>query len=994
MGRFEQLLANLDPDPRIKGKQFEHICKWFLENNPYYRDTVRRVWLWDDWEHRWGGDAGIDLVVKDNDGKFWAVQCKAYAPDRAVTKKDVDKFLSESSRKWFSYRLLIATTTRMHHVAQGTIDAQEKKVGFIGLADLLTTQVDWPTSPDRLRPVKPPKRAEPHDYQKEAIRNVVSGFETADRGQLIMACGTGKTLTSLFIKENLDARRTLVLLPSLSLLKQTMAVWRANAKEPFEALPVCSDQTVSQDDTAMAHISELCLPVKTDPAEIAEFLRRRSGSRVVFSTYQSSPQIEKAFALGRVPQFDLAIADESHRVAGDESTVFATILDAAAIKAQRRLFMTATPRYYTGRVIKAAQESEMEIASMDDPVKFGGVFHRLSFGEAIGRGLLTDYQVAVVGVDDATYRKWAEKGVLVRRDNKTTDARTLASQIGLAKAMRKYDLRRVISFHSRVLRAKRFAAEMPDVIAWLPARQRPSGRLWAGYASGDMSAGERHVRLQRLRRLDEGERGLLTNARCLSEGVDLPTLDGVAFIDPRGSEVDIVQAVGRAIRLADDKTIGTIVIPIFIDLAANPETALDSSAFKAVWDVLSALRSHDDDLGERLDELRRQLGQGRRIKIPEKIHVDLPATVGRDFARAFDVRLVERTTATWEAWFGVLEQYVQRYGDARVPQDYAVEGYQLGAWVNTQRAFHGRGALDAGRQDRLQALPGWSWAARADKWEEGFQHLAEFARKSGHTRVPRNYVVDGFNLGLWNANQRNRWDTLGPRRQQRLKELPGWSEAPHEAKWEEGFQHLLDYVTAMGTAAVPRHYMVDDYPLGSWVMTKRQEFKKGTLSPERRQLLQALPSWSENAQDAKWEDGFRHLCEYVEVNGHACPPSTHVCDRYRLGAWITQQRLLFAKGTLSPERISRLSNLPGWQWKRQDAKWEEGFRRLQEYVELHGDAQVRASYVTPEGYRLGAWVAQQRLKHSKGALSLDRADQLDKLNGWKWQIGTGKWPRR
>ena len=291
--------------------------------------------------------------------------------------------------------------------------------------------------------------------------------------------------------------------------------------------------------------------------------------------------------------------------------------------------MTATPRYYTGRVIKAAQESEMEIASMDDPVKFGGVFHRLSFGEAIGRGLLTDYQVAVVGVDDATYRKWAEKGVLVRRDNKTTDARTLASQIGLAKAMRKYDLRRVISFHSRVLRAKRFAAEMPDVIAWLPARQRPSGRLWAGYASGDMSAGERHVRLQRLRRLDEGERGLLTNARCLSEGVDLPTLDGVAFIDPRGSEVDIVQAVGRAIRLADDKTIGTIVIPIFIDLAANPETALDSSAFKAVWDVLSALRSHDDDLGERLDELRRQLGQGRRIKIPEKIHVDLPATVGR-----------------------------------------------------------------------------------------------------------------------------------------------------------------------------------------------------------------------------------------------------------------------------------------------------------------------------------------------------------------------------
>ena len=294
-----------------------------------------------------------------------------------------------------------------------------------------------------------------------------------------------------------------------------------------------------------------------------------------------------------MPQFDLAIADESHRVAGDESTVFATILNAEAIKARRRLFMTATPRYYTGRVLQAAQESEMEVASMDDPAKFGKVFHRLSFGEAIHRGLLTDYQVAIVGVDDATYREWAKRGVLVRRDDKITDAQTLASQIGLAKAMRRYDLRRVISFHSRVLRAKRFAADMPDVLAWMPGRERPSGPLWTGFASGEMSAGERHVRLQRLRMLDDGERGLLTNARCLSEGVDVPTLDGVAFIDPRGSEVDIVQAVGRAIRLADDKTVGTIVIPVFINTDADPDTALNDSSFKSVWRVIKALRAHD-----------------------------------------------------------------------------------------------------------------------------------------------------------------------------------------------------------------------------------------------------------------------------------------------------------------------------------------------------------------------------------------------------------------
>ena len=373
---------------------------------------------------------------------------------------------------------------------------------------------------------------------------------------------------------------------------------------------------------------------------------------------------------------------------GRVSSDFATILDAEEIKARRRLFMTATPRYFTGRVVREAKEADFEVASMDDEAAFGPVFHRLGFAEAIERELLTDYQVVVVGVDDATYRDWAQRGRFVTIDGtKVTDARTLAGQIGLAKAMRRYDLHRTITFHSRVKRAREFAHSLPEVIAWMPARQRPKGHLWSDYASGEMPAGQRHALLQHLGRLDHGERGLLANARCLAEGVDVPTLDGVAFIDPRRSEVDIVQAVGRAIRLAADKTVGTIVIPVFIDTDEDPEIALDDSAFKPVWDVIKALRSHDDELGEQLDELRRQLGrQGRRPRLPGKIHLDLPARVGIDFARAFDVRLVEQTTASWEFWFGLLEQFVEHNGHARVPQSYTVDGYRLGEWVNKQRA--------------------------------------------------------------------------------------------------------------------------------------------------------------------------------------------------------------------------------------------------------------------------------------------------------------------
>jgi predicted helicase len=558
---LQELLARLDTDPYRRGKQFEHICKWFLTHDPIYARELRQVWLWNEWPGRWGIDAGIDLVAEDYRGKLWAIQAKAYDAAYSITKQDVDTFLSESGRPEFSFRLLIATTNHIGHNAKRTIEMQEKQASVLDLGQLEAAQVDWPSSPSDLRARRlPPKRSAGRwAYQGEATNNVVRGFRQADRGQLIMACGTGKTLVALFTTEKLAAERTLVLVPSLSLLAQTLREWTANSTEEFEFLPVCSDETVSEPDAAVANTSDLGFPVTTDPEEIAAFLRRRSGRRVVFATYQSSPQIAKAFRSGRVPTFDLAIADEAHRCAGPVSSDFATILDADEIKAQRRLFMTATPRYFTGRVVREAQEADFEVASMDNEAAFGSVSYRLTFGEAIKRDLLTDYQVAVVGVDDATYRDWAERGRFVTLDgNKVTDARTLAGQIGLAKAMWRYDLQRMITFHSRVKRAREFAHSLPQVIAWMPAHQRPTGKLWSDYASGEMPAGQRTVLLQHLRRLDTGQRGLLANARCLAEGVDVPTLDGVAFIDPRRSEVDIVQAVGRAIRRAPDKTVGTI----------------------------------------------------------------------------------------------------------------------------------------------------------------------------------------------------------------------------------------------------------------------------------------------------------------------------------------------------------------------------------------------------------------------------------------------------
>ena len=992
VGTLTDLLANFSDEAGLRGKQFEHVCKWFLSNDPVYRQELRRVWLWDEWPGRWGADAGIDLVAEEHNGNLWAIQAKAYDPAYSITKADVNTFLSESARPQFAFRLLMATTDRIGKTAKRTLQSQEKAAGCLLLGDLRAAQAPWPRTPADLRPPKPrPKRPRPH--QRQAITAVVRGFEKAHRGQMIMACGTGKTLTALFIAERLAAKRTLVLVPSLSLLADTLREWAANSAEGFDFLPVCSDDTVSETDALVSTTSDLGFPVTTDPAEIATFLRRRSGPKVLFASYQSSPKIAEAFRLGRVPGFDLVIADEAHRCAGRVSSDFATVLESDAIPTRRRLFMTATPRYFTGRVLKRSMEADFEVASMADQSRFGPVFHRLGFSEAIKRGLLTDYQVVVVGVDDATYLDWAQRGRFVTIDGvKVTDARTLAGQIGLAKAMRRYDLRRTISFHSRVSRAREFAGSMIQLVGWMPTRQRPKGRLWSHYASGEMSAGARSILLDHLRHLDDHERGLLANARCLGEGVDVPALDGVAFIDPRRSEVDIVQAVGRAIRLAENKKVGTIVIPVFIEAGDDPDAALDGSAFKPVWDVVRALRSHDDLLGEELDQLRRELGRQKlRVRIPSKIHLDLPARVGSSFADAFDVHLVEQSTASWEFWLGLLERFAKRENHVKAPFLHVEDGYRLGKWMAKQRAANALGQLSTDRVDRLDQIPGWSWNTLIDKWEEGFTHLRAFVDREGSARVPPHTIVDGYRLGQWVNVQRIAYvkGKLGTDRIGRLDAVEGWSWNAWADRWEEGFRSLCYFAQREGNACVPRDHIEDGYPLGTWVGKQRSLNAQGQLADDRVTRLESLPGWSWDTNADNWEKSFERLGDLSRQQKVAGITVLSVSNK-TLRRWVSKQRTAYSNGQISADRVARLESLPNWTWKPFANKWEEGFVHLQRFAEREGHARVPLGCVDG-GFRLGQWVSVQRSAYARKVIAPERIPRLEALPGWSWSTLTHKW---
>jgi len=652
MGSLVSLIRKFDPAEHVRGRQFEMLCKWFLENDPEYKCLLKQVWLWRDWPRRWSIEKGVDLIAETYDGEFWAIQSKAYAPDKSVTKRDVDSFLSDSSRKLISYRLLLTTAGRVGRNAEELINAQglrsqNSPIGYLCLGDLRKRDLSWPESFERLEVRQQPKKELRKD-QSKAVDEALAGLKQHARGQIIRACGTGKTLIGLHLFERLNAQTALVFAPTLSLISQLIRDWKRNAHTPFRFRPICSDETVGADtDSFVDHVSKLGYPATTSPEEVRSFLKR-DGKKVLFCTYRSADVVVEALKGRSGKILDLAIFDEAHHCAGADGKSYSQLLSQDALPVTKRVFMTATPRIASEHAKALADSKGWQLASMDNTSLFGPVLHSFSFSEAINEGLLADYVVEVVGIDDPVYRSYAETGEFVSVDGKKhTDASTLASHIALIKAIKKHDLRRVLTFHSRVSRAEQFAEELPEVLQWLPKHERPDGDVWTKAVYGRMATDQRDATLDRLRELAQGERGIVTNSKCLSEGVDVQELDGVAFVDPRYSYVDIIQAVGRAIRTSpkqnSSKKIGVIVIPVYLAANEDPEEALASSRFKHVWRILRALRSHDDVLAAELDAARaQQMGAtGASTTLTDKIRFTIPTPISVDFAEAFYLKTVK-----------------------------------------------------------------------------------------------------------------------------------------------------------------------------------------------------------------------------------------------------------------------------------------------------------------------------------------------------------------
>ena len=725
-----------------KGTKFERLMRSWLLTDPRY-ERLTQVWMWNDFPSKsdFGGkDIGIDLVAKTEMGEYWAIQCKCYQENSRIDKPEVDSFLSTSSKTFldhetmqttsFSNRLWISTTNHWGTNAEEAIKNQNPPVSRIGLIDLETSPVDWDKLEEGISGTT--ARAEgkqPMEHQLNAISAAVSHYKDNDRGKLVMACGTGKTYTSLLIAETMLEQKGLVLflVPSISLLGQALNNWYADARKPIKAVCICSDNKAQKkfskdsDDVSDSAV-DLALPSSTNPKSIARQLityRKHDGLVVVFSTYQSIDAVSSAqnevlkATGGTYGEFDLIVCDEAHRTTGiklsdaDESN-FIKVHSNENVRGKKRLYMTATPRLYGESARVRASEKDCILCSMDDESIYGKEFFRVNFSYAVNHGLLTDYKVLVLTVNEDDVPDSIKSDVRnkdVKELNFDETSKLIGVINGLSKEVRGDDgktweidpqvMHRAVAFCSaigsedKVGTSKNIAYTLPKLCdkyreSLSEEEQKRVVHIKTKHIDGSQNALERNQSLAWLKEEseDEQECRVLTNVRCLSEGIDVPALDAVLFLSSRNSQVDIVQSVGRIMRnfkkgQPGEKKYGYIIIPIVVPMDVSPEDALSQNKyFDVVWSILNALRSHDDNFNAEVNKIALNKSKSKKIIItPIGLGSDVRSQQERDDALILGGEDVEGILnfRYGELQDGIYAKLVEKCGDRLYWENWARE---------------------------------------------------------------------------------------------------------------------------------------------------------------------------------------------------------------------------------------------------------------------------------------------------------------------------------
>ncbi|EIP8487216.1 DEAD/DEAH box helicase, partial [Listeria innocua] len=690
---------------RERGTLFEKLTLAYLKNEPTYKALYQNVWLLSEVPESYGipkKDTGVDLVAEQKNGDLVAIQAKFYT--NKVGKSEINSFVAELGKSYYQRGLIVSTMDDWNSNARETIDQNEKGIEIIGLSDLRNSQIDWSQfnfeRPENVV-VKKPKKL--RDYQQTAKENALAHFKENERGQLIMAPGTGKTFTSLKISEALSKDKAgpfkvLYLVPSIQLLTQTLRGWNNDTELTITSMAVTSDRDASRgtDGTEDIKASDIGYPATTSSKKILqnwhdfESLSKPTDMLVVFSTYQSIEVIGEAQKEG-FPEFDFIISDEAHRTTGaheaaKEASAFSKVHSNNNVKGLKRMYQTATPKIYGESAKKNAKDKSILLSSMDDESKYGEVFFRMGFGQAVSRDILTDYKVMVLAVDEAAIQKDMQRTLADPENGLNID--DVGRIVGIWNGMMRrngyknpiknspYDgapLERAIAFTRTIEESKKVSGQFEEVVNEYisEAIEDESIHLSMRHADGQMNALQKGEILDWLANPNKpaNEARIVSNVRFLTEGIDIPTLDAVIFLSPKKSQVDIVQAVGRIMRKAEGKDYGYIILPIVIPTGEKPETILDNNKnYETVWQVINALRSVDERFEAMIDKLN--MAKPKQLKV---IGVGSAPDQGNDQDKTIENSPVQTELEfEWDKFEGaIFGKIVQKVGDRKYLENWS-----------------------------------------------------------------------------------------------------------------------------------------------------------------------------------------------------------------------------------------------------------------------------------------------------------------------------------
>ena len=987
---------------------------------------------------------GIDGVYADQAGNYIPYQVKYRTNMVTLPFGEISEFLG-ITEKSLQDRLIFTNARKLSiDVANrtGVRSFRADKFHELTEADFKGIHA-WLTD----KKVEPVTRYAPLTHQKEAIDKITAGLKETDRTTAVMACGTGKTLVALWAAEAQQPKTVLVLVPSLALLSQTLPDWckQTSWGKRFRYLCVCSDASVDRPakdaDEYALNQTDLEFTVTTDAKEVKKFLGlNKDGVNVIFSTYQSAEVVAEGLKGQTV---DLGIFDEAHKTTGDKKGLFAFGLSDKNIRIRKRLFLTATPRHY--KLNKRDKDGDFQVVSMSDEAVYGKVSYRLPFSAAVAAGIIVPYKVIIsVSLNREVDAELLRRGsTRVRRDE--IQAKWVANQIALKRAIEKTGATKIITFHSRVKLAEDFAGDSARGF------QEHVKGFDVFHVNGGQNAADRKALLEDFK---ASPRGLITNARCLTEGVDVPAVDMVAFVDPRKSKIDIAQAAGRAMRQskAPNKKLGYIVVPLFIEQrkGETEAEAFTRSGFDEVAEVLGAMLESDDDLVDTIKEMQEARGRGDKFnprQLHEKIEVIGPSVDLGELTRSIDVEILDRLGPTWHRWYGLLNKFHKQTGHCRIAVDHVldglkigiwvnnqrqnkdklsqeqirllelldfswdplaeqweenyqalrtlvsssgnryvvqgtvVKGYNLGSWVNAQRLKKRRGQLTLEQIKKLDSIH-FSWEPISDQWNEAFKALSSFKNKTGHCRIKKSQNSDYANLGIWVQVQRTHKSQLSTEQISKLDSI-GFSWDPITEKWEEAFEALKEFRKREGHCRVARDQVVEGIELGNWVNLQRTRLNRSQITKAQIERLNSI-GFSWNPLSEQWEEAFTELVKFHRKNGHCNVTQLNLKNNLSLGNWVSRQRK--NKAQLSPEQVRRLESL-NFCWDLLSQQWEGSFDELSKFRKREGHCRVHARFVV-NSVGLGMWVSRQRKKRDQ--LTKDQIKRLDSL-GFCWDPLAEQW---